>query len=141
MYSAAKTIKGTSGGAFTTTTGAAPSEDQLAAFLYHNGPVNTGINANVFGMRVKGCEASGDCFITEKMCNDPKIKGNSIDHSITLTGFGTDAKLGDYWIVKNSCSTKFANDGFIKVQRGISCAHIDCCGWVPAYGAVSKHCE
>ena len=54
--------------------------------------------------------------------------------SITLTGFGTDPVNGDYWIVKNSWAHTFANNGFIKVRRGISCAHIDCCGWVPSYG-------
>jgi hypothetical protein len=38
-------------------------------------------------------------------------------------------------------STKFANDGFIKLARGYKddkhkdgCAHIACCGWVPCYG-------
>ena len=61
---------GTADGAFTNSTGAAPSEEQLAAFLHHNGPVQTGINANVFGLRAKGCEAAGDCFITRAMCDD-----------------------------------------------------------------------
>ena len=36
------------------------------------------------------------------MCNDKSIKGKPIDHSVTLTGFGTDPIHGDYWIVKNS---------------------------------------
>ena len=47
----------------------------------------------------------------------------------------------DYWIVKNSWSTKFANGGFIKLARGFKdanhtngCAHIGCCGWIPCYG-------
>eukprot|EP00658_Telonema_sp_P-2_P012190 TRINITY_DN14645_c0_g1_i1.p1 TRINITY_DN14645_c0_g1~~TRINITY_DN14645_c0_g1_i1.p1 ORF type:complete len:304 (-),score=75.19 TRINITY_DN14645_c0_g1_i1:315-1226(-) len=133
-YDRSSVIEGTGGFNFTNTTGNAPSEDQLAAFLYRNGPVNTGINANVFGLRAKGCEATSDCFITAAMCNDPTIKSQPIDHSITLTGFGTDPVNGPYWIVKNSWSNKFGNNGFIKVARGISCAHIDCCGWVPSYG-------
>jgi hypothetical protein len=45
-------------------------------------------------------------------------------------------------IVKNSWSTKFGNQGFIKLARGYKdethetggCAHIACCGWVPCYG-------
>jgi len=138
-YDTKKVIQGTENGKFTNVTGHAPSEDQLVAFLYHNGPVQTGINANVFGLREKNCETTKDCFITEEMCNDPTIKSQPIDHSITLVGYGTDEKRGDYWIVKNSWSERFANDGFIKVARGISCAHIDCCGWVPTYGDVDSY--
>lgn len=141
LYNKNKVIKGTADGHFNNMTGAAPSEDQLVAFLHHNGPVQTGINANVFGMRVKGCEKTGDCFITEAMCNDPKIKGKPIDHSITLVGYGTDKTNGDYWIVKNSWSAAFANDGFIKVARGISCASIDCCGNTFVYGDAAKYYE
>ena len=138
-YDAKQAIPGTLNGAFTNVTGQAPSEDQLVAFLFHNGPVNTGINANVFGLREKNCESTKDCFIAEEMCNDPTIKSQPIDHSITLVGYGTDDTKGDYWIVKNSWSEAFANDGFIKVARGISCAHIDCCGWVPTYGDVDSY--
>jgi cathepsin L len=141
LYNKNEVIKGTADGKFNNMTGAAPSEDQLVAFLHHNGPVQTGINANVLGMRAKGCEQTGDCFITEAMCNDPKIKGKPIDHSITLVGYGTDKTSGDYWIVKNSWSTAFANAGFIKVARGISCASIDCCGNTFVYGDASKYYE
>jgi hypothetical protein len=71
----------------------------MAAFLYKNGPVNTGINANVFGLREKGCEADGSCFITPEMCN--KTHG-SIDHSILLTGYGTDSTNGNYCTYSDS---------------------------------------
>ena len=139
-YDAAQVIAGTSNGRFTNTT--APfhnDEAQLAAWIFKYGPVNSGVDASVFGLREKGCEATDDCFITQKMCAKSTA---SIDHSITLVGFGTDATKGDYWIVKNSWSTKFGNQGFIKLARGYSdathktdgCAHIACCGWVPCYG-------
>ena len=45
------------------------------------------------------------------MCEDPKIKGKPIDHSVTVVGYGTDRERGDYWIIKNSWSEKFANAG------------------------------
>ena len=63
-----------------------------------------------------------DCFITKEMCDDPKIKGKPIDHSVTVVGYGTDSKHGDYWIIKNSWSEKFANAGYINVARGHTCA-------------------
>ena len=113
-------------------------EEQLAAWIFANGPVNSGVDASVFGLREKGCEATGDCFITKDMCANSTA---SIDHSIALVGFGTNATNGDYWIVKNSWSTKFGNNGFIKLARGYKddkhkdgCAHIACCGWVPCFG-------
>lgn len=81
VFDKAKAIPGTSGGMFTNTTGGAPSEDQMLAFLFKNGPVNTGINADVFGLRKKGCEADGSCFITPEMCN--KTHG-SVDHRCAL---------------------------------------------------------
>jgi len=93
-----KAVARTSGGAFTDSTGGGPSEDQLAAFVYKNGPLQTGINANVFGLRAKGCEARGDCWITKDMCSRVS---KQIDHSIVLVGYGTSAEQGDYWIVKN----------------------------------------
>ena len=73
------------------------NEEQLAAWIYKNGPVNTGIDASVFALREKGCELSNSCFITTAMCANSTA---SIDHSITLTGFGTDPTHGPYWIVK-----------------------------------------
>jgi cathepsin L len=140
-YDSSSVIPGTSNDMFTNQTGSAPNEEQLVAFLFKNGPVQTGINANVFGLRTKGCEDKGDCFITKEMCNDPTIKGKGIDHSVTLTGYGTDPDNGDYWIVKNSWSTKFANNGFIKVARGISCASVDCCGNLFTYGDPARYYE
>ena len=73
-------VPGSADGFFNATTGNAPTEEQMAAFIHHNGPVSAGINAAVFGLREKGCEKDGSCFITEAMCNEESIKGKSIDH-------------------------------------------------------------
>ena len=103
-----KVIKGTDTGFTNVTSPAHNDEEQLAAYIFANGPVNSGVDASVFGLREKGCEAKGDCFITTDMC---KKSTKGIDHSITLVGFGTDDTNGDYWIIKNSWSTKFGNEG------------------------------
>ena len=140
-YNKRKVLPLTGNHHFTNSTGHAPSEDQLTAFVYRNGPTQTGVYSHVFALRKSGCEARGDCFITKEMCEDSSIKGHSIDHSVTLVGYGTDPKEGDYWLVKNSWSTKFANEGFIKVARGVSCARIDCCGNVFTYGEAADYYE
>ena len=106
-WDASKVVPHSGGGAFTNATGAAPSEDQLIAFLPHNGPVQTGIYSDVFALRTKGCEATQSCWITQEMC--ASVAGKDIDHSITLVGYGTDAARGDYWIVRVARGTRAEN--------------------------------
>ena len=138
-------VSGSDDAFFNATTGSAPDEKQMAAFIHHNGPVSAGINANVFGLREKGCEAEGDCFITQEMCDSPKIKGKPIDHSVTVVGYGTDATRGDFWIIKNSWSEKFANRGYINVARGVNCASMcssaGICGHLFAAGDPAAYYE
>jgi len=127
---------------FTFRTGEAPSEDQLAAFIHHNGPVSAGIDASVFALREKGCEARGDCFINATAC---AAVAPQIDHSIVLVGYGTDAVHGKFWTIKNSWSTKFANGGYINVARGVNCAGLcgssDICGNVFGHGSNASYYE
>jgi hypothetical protein len=93
-YDATKVVANTPG-FFNATTGWAPNEDQLAAFIHHNGPVSAGINSDVFAQRAKGCDATSTCFITAADC--AKVS-QDIDHSVGIVGYGTDAVNGDYWI-------------------------------------------
>jgi hypothetical protein len=91
-FDAAKVVVATPG-FFNATTGWAPDEAQLAAFVMHNGPVSAGINSDVFAQRAKGCDALGTCFITKEGC--AKVS-QDIDHSIGIVGYGTDAVNGDF---------------------------------------------
>jgi len=40
-----------------------------------------------------------------------------IDHAVQLVGYGTDATLGDYWLVRNSWSPAWGEDGYIRLKR------------------------
>jgi len=40
-----------------------------------------------------------------------------IDHAVQLVGYGTDSTLGDYWLVRNSWSPSWGEDGYIKLKR------------------------
>jgi len=40
-----------------------------------------------------------------------------IDHAVQLVGFGTDASLGDYWLVRNSWGQSYGEAGYIRIRR------------------------
>jgi cathepsin L len=40
-----------------------------------------------------------------------------IDHVVQLVGYGTDAKSGDYWLVRNSWGASWGEAGYIRVKR------------------------
>ena len=91
-------------------------EDAFAAGVYAWGPLQVGVNADVFG------ERDDDGFVTAAGC--AKHDGEDIDHSVTLVGYGTDDTKGDFWIIKNSWGTAFADGGYVYMARGVNCANI-----------------
>lgn len=49
---------------------------------------------------------------------------------ISVVGWGTDAKLGKYWNVRNSWGTSWGENGFFRVQMGHNSLSIeDSCAW------------
>ena len=91
-------------------------EDAFAAGVYAWGPLQVGVNADVFG------ERDDDGFVTAAGC--AKHDGEDIDHSVTLVGYGTDAAKRDFWIIKNSWGAAFADGGYVYMARGVNCASI-----------------
>jgi cathepsin L len=43
--------------------------------------------------------------------------GSDVDHAIVLVGYGTDPKDGDYWLIRNSWSAGWGEDGYIRLAR------------------------
>jgi hypothetical protein len=134
-YDTSKVIADTAAGKFTNSTGAAPSEEQLVAFVHRNGPTQTGVASHVFGLREAGCEARGDCFITRAMCDDPSVKGHSIDHSVTLVGYGTDATHGDVRARGGPTPPPAVPACACTARMADGCASVDVCASVGSIGS------
>uniref|UniRef100_A0A6G1SLE3 Cathepsin L n=1 Tax=Aceria tosichella TaxID=561515 RepID=A0A6G1SLE3_9ACAR len=82
------------------------NEDVLKAVTYRFGPVTAGVSTRGWQNYKSGVFDSPDC-------------GDDIDATVLIVGYGTDPKLGDYWLVKNSLSEKWGEQGYMRLQRGV----------------------
>jgi len=73
------------------------------------GPVSVSIDASHPGLS----------FYTTGVYNDPQCGSalEDLDHSVLAVGYGTDPAGGDYWWIKNSWSTYWGDQGYIKISR------------------------
>lgn len=79
--------------------------------LYNYGPQSVSIDASHPGLS----------FYVSGVYNDPACKRdvNDLDHSVLAAGYGTDPDSGlKYWLIKNSWSTYWGDQGYIKIARG-----------------------
>jgi len=89
------------------------SPEDLKKALYENGPVTIAINA---GVRTFS-------FYSHGIYDDPKCLGgeDNLNHQVLLVGYGT-LNNKNYWLVKNSWSTYWGNDGYILIaEKGNVC--------------------
>lgn len=93
------------------------SEDELLLALYQHGPIAIGFDAEYDLLDYR----SG--VFTSTVC------GNSIEavnHAVVAVGYGIENGM-DYWIIKNSWSPFWGDQGYFKMQRGVNmCGIIHC---------------
>nr|CDS32572.1 cathepsin L cysteine proteinase [Hymenolepis microstoma] len=82
-------------------------EGQLKLSVGQIGPVSVGIDASSTGFQ----------FYKSGIYKDENCSPGSIDHGVLVVGYDQDKKGGKYWIVKNSWSTDWGNEGYIWMAR------------------------
>lgn len=86
-----------------------PNDEQILKYAVQHQPVSVAIQANKrsFQMYQSGIYSDPDC-------------GFELDHGVLLVGYGYDKEYDmDYWIIKNSWSKSWGENGYIRIQRNI----------------------
>ena len=63
------------------------------------------------------------------LSDEAKKNGRTGGHAVMMVGWGTDEATGvDYWLLQNSWSDKWGDDGFFKIRRGTDECNIESMG-------------
>jgi cathepsin L len=93
-----------------------PSNQLALKEAVANGPVSVAIEAD---QRIFQSYSSG--VITSDTC------GTNLDHGVLIVGYGTENGV-DYWLVKNSWSADWGDQGYVKIKRSDSDNDPGICG-------------
>jgi len=85
------------------------SETALMDALFKQGPISVSIDASHLSLSFydSGVYYEPECGSTP----------DDLDHSVLAVGYGTDGNGNDYWIVRNSWSTHWGDQGYVKMSR------------------------
>jgi C1A family cysteine protease len=83
-------------------------ENQMAAVLVAKGPLSIAMDASPLMDYSSGILNPGpdDC------------QTQQLDHALLIVGYGVDSSAGPFWIVKNSWSTTWGEQGYFRIVKG-----------------------
>jgi len=85
----------------------ASDEDQMAAWMFKNGPISIAINAEPWQTYQGGVMTVEECAVAQP------------DHAVLAVGV-----TPDYWVVKNSWATSWGESGYIRLAFGTNTCNI-----------------
>jgi len=91
---------------FSGVTAISGGDDELAAYIYQNGPAMVEVRANARWQLYTGGIISNQCFL--------------FNHAVLAVGWGVEGSQ-KYWIIKNTWGDAWGEDGYIRVVRGDNC--------------------
>lgn len=95
--------------------GSVSGADNMAKEIFARGPIACGISAEPILTYTSGIV---------------KNPNTDIDHVVSVVGWGNDAKMGQYWIVRNSWGEYWGEMGYIRVAKGNNDLGLeDQCAW------------
>jgi len=105
-------------------------EHTLMQEIYQRGPISCSVNASPLEDVPFGFTG---VFSTSQ-------QGGS-NHAISLVGYGVDAESGEkYWVMRNSWGEYFADNGYIKIKRGVNMINIEQdCYWATVKNTWKDH--
>jgi cathepsin H len=117
-YTTAEASVGVIGGAVNITQG---DENELLEAIFVHGPVSVTFQVYPgFSLYESGIYSSERCG------NAP----SDVNHAVLAVGFGTEHGV-DYWIVKNSWSDAWGEQGYFRIKRGVNMCGIAVCNSYP----------